>query len=48
MGKKIVCFGEMLWDIFPKEKMPGGAPMNVALHLQHLGFDVKMISRVGE
>ncbi|MEX2511309.1 MAG: carbohydrate kinase [Cyclobacteriaceae bacterium] len=48
MGKKIVCYGEMLWDIFPKEKVPGGAPMNVALHLQHLGYDVKMISRVGK
>ena len=38
----------MLWDIFPKDKVPGGAPMNVALHLQHLGFDVQMISRVGD
>jgi fructokinase len=48
MRKKIICFGEMLWDIFPKDKVPGGAPMNVALHLQHLGFDVQMISRVGD
>jgi len=47
MDKKIICFGEMLWDIFPKESIAGGAPMNVALHLQHLGEDVKMISRVG-
>lgn len=38
----------MLWDIFPKDKVPGGAPMNVALHLQHLGFDVQMISRTGD
>lgn len=38
----------MLWDIFPKGKIAGGAPMNVALHLQHLGLDVSMISRVGE
>jgi fructokinase len=22
----IVCFGEMLWDILPSGKMPGGAP----------------------
>ncbi|HSI75245.1 MAG TPA: carbohydrate kinase [Lunatimonas sp.] len=48
MTKKIICFGEMLWDIFPKGKIAGGAPMNVALHLQHLGLDVSMISRVGE
>lgn len=38
----------MLWDIFPKGKIAGGAPMNVALHLQHLGMDVAMISRLGE
>lgn len=37
----------MLWDIFPKGKIAGGAPMNVALHLQHLGLDISMISRLG-
>lgn len=48
MVKKIICFGEMLWDVFPKETIAGGAPMNVALHLQHLGLDVKMVSKVGD
>jgi len=48
MTKKIICFGEMLWDIFPKGKIAGGAPMNVALHLRQLGMDAAMISRVGE
>lgn len=38
----------MLWDVFPKESIAGGAPMNVALHLQHLGLDVKMISKIGD
>lgn len=38
----------MLWDVFPKGKIAGGAPMNVAMHLQHLGEDVSMISRVGK
>ncbi|SHN27956.1 fructokinase [Cyclobacterium lianum] len=38
----------MLWDIFPKESIAGGAPMNVALHLAHLGLDVGMISSVGD
>ncbi len=47
MSKKIICFGEMLWDVFPKEKLPGGAPMNVALHLKHLGCEVSMISSIG-
>ena len=31
---KIVCFGEVLWDVFPKHKKIGGAPLNVALRLQ--------------
>ena len=47
MSKKIVCFGEMLWDVFPNEKIAGGAPMNVALHLQHLGNEVSFISKTG-
>ncbi len=47
MLKKVVCFGEMLWDCFPDHEIPGGAPMNVALHLHQLGLAVQMISRVG-
>lgn len=46
MNTKIVCFGEMLWDILPSGKMPGGAPMNVAIHLQYQGFTPAVISRV--
>ena len=38
----------MLWDIFPNEKIAGGAPMNVALHLQHLGNTVFFISKIGD
>ncbi|WP_114747864.1 carbohydrate kinase family protein [Pleomorphovibrio marinus] len=48
MPKNIICYGEMLWDVFPKDKIPGGAPMNVALHLQHLGHHVAMFSAIGE
>lgn len=47
MAKKVTCFGEILWDCFPDYEIPGGAPMNVALHLNQLGLDVKMISKVG-
>ncbi|WP_044170693.1 carbohydrate kinase family protein [Flectobacillus major] len=43
----ICCFGEVLWDMLPSGKLPGGAPMNVATHLQNLGIPAKMISRVG-
>lgn len=45
--KRIVCFGEVLWDMLPSGKMPGGAPMNVAIHLQNLDNRVHMISRIG-
>ena len=43
----VVCFGEMLWDVLPSGAKPGGAPMNVAYHLQKLGMHPAVISRVG-
>lgn len=43
----VVCFGEILWDILPGNMMPGGAPMNVAYHLQKLGMPPALITRVG-
>ncbi len=45
--KKIVCFGEVLWDVFPTHKKIGGAPLNVALRLKSFNNDVTMISSVG-
>lgn len=47
MQNKFICFGEMLWDMLPTGKMPGGAPMNVAIHLKNFGNNVAIISRVG-
>ena len=47
LNKKAVCFGEILWDITPEGSTPGGAPMNVAAHLQNFGVHVSMISRIG-
>ena len=43
----VVCFGEMLWDVLPSGKQPGGAPLNVAVHLGNFGLDAQLISRVG-
>jgi fructokinase len=43
----IVCFGEVLWDVFPKEQKPGGAPLNVAVHLTNFGYEPTLVSRVG-
>ena len=48
MDFKAVCFGEVLWDIFPTHKKIGGAPLNVALRLQRLGINTKIISKIGE
>lgn len=45
---KTVCFGEILWDVFPTGEMPGGAPFNVAAHLAQFGAESAMISRVGD
>lgn len=44
---KVVCFGEILWDVLPNEALPGGAPMNVAYHLKKLGIEPALITRVG-
>ena len=47
MKKQVLCFGEVLWDTFGTEKVPGGAPMNVALHLVKQGIDATLVSQVG-
>lgn len=46
--KNIVCFGEVLWDVFPNHKKIGGAPLNVALRLKSLNNNVAIITRIGE
>jgi fructokinase len=46
-NRKVVCFGEILFDILPTGKKAGGAPMNVAYHLHTLGINSVMISKVG-
>jgi len=44
----IVGVGELLWDVFPDMKRPGGAPANVAFHCNQLGNQGVICSRVGE
>ena len=50
MEKEInaVCFGEVLFDNFPKHSKIGGAPLNVSLRLQSYGINVAVISSVGK
>ena len=45
---QVICFGEVLWDIFPDVQIPGGAPMNVCIVLKKLGIGSKMISKIGK
>lgn len=46
-NNQILCVGEILWDNLPSGAKPGGAPMNVALHLNNIGQDVAIASKVG-
>jgi fructokinase len=48
MSKKIVCYGEVLFDVFPTHKKIGGAPLNVGLRMASLGMDTQIISRIGQ
>jgi len=45
---QIICYGEILWDILPGAEVPGGAPMNVAYHLNKLGHPPAVITRIGK
>lgn len=48
MENQIVCFGEVLWDVLPSGRMIGGAPFNVAFHLNRCGIPAKVVSQVGD
>ena len=45
---QILCFGEILWDNLPSGPVPGGAPMNVALHLSRFGINSSIASSIGK
>ena len=47
MNHEVVCFGEVLWDIFSTGAVPGGAPMNVAYHLHKQGKNPALITKIG-
>ena len=44
----VLCFGEILWDCLPRGLFPGGAPINVAYHLQKLGLTAYPVTAVGK
>ena len=47
MKKTVICFGEVLFDVFPHYRQIGGAPLNVALRLAALGLEAQIISKIG-
>ena len=48
MGKKIVAFGEVVWDILPDNKVLGGTPSNLVFRCNSLGENAHLLSRVGD
>ena len=46
--KNIICFGEVLWDVYLNKIEIGGAPFNVYHRLHSFGLDVNFISSVGK
>jgi fructokinase len=42
-----LCYGEILWDVLPDGPQPGGAPLNVAYHLNKMGLSTSIISKIG-
>ncbi len=46
-GRSVLVFGEVLADVFPDRSILGGAPFNVACHLQAFGLNPLMITRLG-
>ena len=46
--KKILAFGEILWDVYPDEAFLGGAPLNFSAHLAKHGEAAYLLSAVGD
>ena len=47
MGKKIVAFGEVVWDILPGGKVLGGTPVNMVFRCNSFGEEGFLLSRLG-
>lgn len=46
--KKILVFGEVIWDIYDKEKVIGGAALNFAAHMARCGQKSYLLSGIGQ
>lgn len=45
--KKVLSYGEILWDVIDGQAKIGGAPFNLAGHLARLGAEAFLYSKVG-
>lgn len=43
----LLCFGEVLWDVFPFGEHIGGAAFNLAAHASRCGLRSFLVSRIG-
>ncbi len=48
MGKKIVAFGEVVWDMLPNGKVLGGTPLNLVFRCNSFGEEGYLLSRIGD
>lgn len=48
MNKKIVAFGEVVWDVLPNGKVLGGTPLNMAFRCNSFNEQGFLLSRVGD
>ncbi len=48
MNKKIVAFGEVVWDILPNGKVLGGTPLNLVYRCNSFNEQGFLLSRVGD
>ncbi|MFT6136024.1 MAG: fructokinase [Cyclobacteriaceae bacterium] len=47
MNKRVLSFGEILWDLIDEEAHLGGAPLNFAAHVKKCGCDSAILSCLG-
>lgn len=48
MSKKIVAFGELVWDVFQDGRILGGAPVNLVYRVNAFGDQGFLLSRIGD
>ena len=46
--KHILAYGEIIWDVYPGQRVLGGAPLNFAAHIVRCGGSCELLSAVGD